>query len=53
MIASLEGPVAAVGADHVIVTVGGIGFRVRVPDTLLQQLSSGGAHVRLDHLQFW
>lgn len=47
MIASLEGPVAAVGADHLIVTVGGIGFRVHVPGTVLQQLSGRGAHVRL------
>lgn len=47
MIASLEGPVAAIGADHVIVAVAGVGFRVYVPASVLQQLSGAGTHVRI------
>lgn len=47
MIANLEGTVAAVGSNHVIVTVGGVGFRVYVPDNVLHQVSGPGAHIRL------
>ncbi len=47
MIASLEGTVAAVGANYLIVTVAGVGLQVYVPDNVLQHLSSPGAHVRL------
>jgi holliday junction DNA helicase RuvA len=36
MIASLEGIVVDAGADYVIVKVGGVGFRVYVPDGVLQ-----------------
>ena len=47
MIASLEGTVAAVGNNFVIVKVGGVGLRVYVPDNVLHRLSGPGAHVRL------
>lgn len=47
MIASVEGSVAAIGDNHLIVTVGGIGLRVHVPDSVLHHVSGPGAHVRL------
>ena len=52
MIASLDGAVAAMGSNHLIVTVGGLGFQVYVPDNVLHHLSGRGAQVRLfTHLQ--
>ncbi len=47
MIARLEGTVAAVGANYVVVNVGGVGFRVYVPDSLIHNLSGPGSHIRL------
>jgi Holliday junction DNA helicase RuvA len=47
VIASLEGTVAAVGSNHVIVTVGGVGFRVYVPDNVLHHVGGPGTHIRL------
>jgi Holliday junction DNA helicase RuvA len=47
VIASLEGPVTAAGANYVVVMVGGIGFQVFVPDDVLQGLSGSGSHIRL------
>ena len=47
MIASLKGTVAAVGENHLVVTVAGIGFRVYVPDNVLQHAAGAGAHVLL------
>lgn len=47
MIARLEGTVAAVGANYVVVNVGGVGLRVYVPDSLLHNLSGPGSHIRL------
>jgi Holliday junction DNA helicase RuvA len=47
MIASLEGTVVAVGANYLIVTVGGIGLQVHVPDNVLHSQSSPGKHIRL------
>lgn len=47
MIASLEGTVAAVGSNHVVVTVGGVGFRVYVPDNVLHHVGGPGAQIRL------
>lgn len=41
MIARLSGTVAAVGPDHVIVQVGGVGFHVRVPTRVLEQVQPG------------
>jgi Holliday junction DNA helicase RuvA len=47
MIASLEGAVTAVGANYLVVVIGGVGLRVHVPDNVLQHLGGPGAHVRL------
>jgi len=47
MIASLTGTVAAVGKDFVVVYVGGVGFRVFAPQTLLDGLSESGQEVTL------
>jgi Holliday junction DNA helicase RuvA len=47
MIASLEGTVAAIGDNYLIVTVGGVGFQVYVLDNVIHGLGGSGAHVRL------
>lgn len=47
MIASVEGTVAAVGENQLIVTVGGVGLRIHVPDQVLQRVGGPGAPVRL------
>jgi Holliday junction DNA helicase RuvA len=47
MIASLQGTLAAVGKDFVILQVGGVGFRVFVPQTLLDGLTGPGQQVAL------
>lgn len=46
MIASLTGVVEAIGPDYAVITVGGIGFQVRMPSGDLMRLRTGGeAHV--------
>jgi Holliday junction DNA helicase RuvA len=40
MIASIQGTVAATHADHVIITVGGIGYQVFVPFSTLERIHS-------------
>lgn len=47
MIGSLKGSVSAVGKDSIVVEVGGIGFRVFVPQTLLGGLGGPGEEVAL------
>jgi Holliday junction DNA helicase RuvA len=47
MIASLSGVVAATGKDSVILRVGGVGFQVFVPQTLLNGLAGPGREVTL------
>jgi len=47
MIASLEGVIAAIGDNYLIITVGGVGFRVYVLDNVLHDLSGPGAHIHL------
>jgi Holliday junction DNA helicase RuvA len=47
MIASVEGTVAAVGTNHLIVNVGGIGFHVNVPESVLRRVNGPGMHVHL------
>ncbi|MBZ0279661.1 MAG: Holliday junction branch migration protein RuvA [Anaerolineae bacterium] len=42
MIASIQGKVAATGRDHVIITTGGIGYRVFVPFPTLERVDSTG-----------
>lgn len=41
MIASIQGMVAAAFRDHVIITTGGIGYKVFVPHTTLDRLDTG------------
>ncbi len=50
MIARLEGTVAAVHADHLIVTVVGVGFRVAVPDAVLKGANRGERLQLFTHL---
>ena len=45
MIASLEGVVAAIGDNNVIVTVGGVGLRVYVLENVIHSLNGVGDHV--------
>jgi Holliday junction DNA helicase RuvA len=47
MIASLQGTVSVIGANYLIVTVGGVGLRVYVPDSVLHNLSGPGAQIHL------
>ena len=47
MIAQLSGTVAAVGPDHLVVQVGGVGFRVFVPTPVLEQVDGVGRPVEL------
>ncbi len=47
MIARLSGTVAAVGPDHLVVQVGGVGFRVFVPTPVLEQVDGVGRPVEL------
>lgn len=47
MIARLSGTVAAVGPDHLVVQVGGVGFRVCVPTPVLEQIDGVGRPVEL------
>lgn len=48
MIASLEGSVAATYADHVVVVVGGVGYKVFMPATSINRIE--GDHVLLHTL---
>lgn len=47
MIARLHGKVVAVGQDSLVVDVGGVGYRVRVPRSLLAELEGAGETVTL------
>ncbi len=47
MIASLEGSVIDAGTDYVVVKVGGVGFRVYVPDGVLQDQGKPGHNIHL------
>jgi Holliday junction DNA helicase RuvA len=47
MIASLRGVVATAGKDFVVVLVGGVGFQVFVPQTLLDGFTGPGQEVTL------
>ena len=42
MLASLSGVVAATGKDFVVIQVGGVGFQVSVPQTVLEGLAGSG-----------
>lgn len=47
MIARLNGTVAAVGPDHLVVQVRGVGFRVYVPTPVLERVEGVGRPVEL------
>jgi Holliday junction DNA helicase RuvA len=47
MIATLEGRIVAKGENYVIVAVGGVGFKVHVPSSLLARLGGTGQEVSL------
>ena len=47
MIASLEGTLATVGKGFVVVRVGGVGFQVFIPKTLLDSLPGPGQELQL------
>jgi Holliday junction DNA helicase RuvA len=47
MIASLTGSVAAVGKDFVVLQVGGVGFQVFVPQSLVDRLRGAGQEATL------
>ncbi len=47
MIARLRGTVAAVGPDHLLVWVGGVGFRLFVPSPVLERVGEVGQVVEL------
>lgn len=47
MIASLQGTVTTTGKDYVVVNVGGLGFRVFVPQTLLDRGAEFGGEIML------
>ena len=47
MIAGIRGRLEALGADHALIDVGGIYFKVHVPTTALASLGSPGGEVRL------
>lgn len=47
MIASIRGTLLSVGADHVVVETGGVGFLVYVPRLVLNALGAIGSEVRL------
>ncbi|MGQ9493685.1 MAG: Holliday junction branch migration protein RuvA [Anaerolineae bacterium] len=61
MIATLEGRISALGENHVIVNVGGVGFKVYVPPNLQDRLGGVGnkvslfthLHVRENELQLY
>ncbi len=47
MIARLHGKVASVGQDALVVDVGGVGYRVRVPRSLLAEVQGAGESITL------
>ena len=47
MIASVSGVVNAIGDDHLIVNVGGVGVRVFVPDPVLENVGGVGRRINL------
>jgi Holliday junction DNA helicase RuvA len=59
MIASIQGKIAAKSRDHVVITTGGIGYKVFAPYSTLEKLSGDEAYlltvliVREDHLALY
>ncbi|HET9497223.1 MAG TPA: Holliday junction branch migration protein RuvA, partial [Candidatus Limnocylindria bacterium] len=49
MIGSLRGPVSHIGVDHVLIDIGGVGYRVVVSPALLGKLHVGSEATLLVH----
>ncbi len=47
MIASLQGTIEALGGDYAIINVGGVGFRVYMPTSVLSALGKVGEEVKV------
>jgi len=47
MIASLSGPIQFIGSDSLVVNVGGVGIRVSVPQTVLEDVGGVGRKIFL------
>ena len=47
MIASLSGPIQFIGSDNLVVNVGGVGIRVNVPQTVLEDVGGVGRKIFL------
>ena len=47
MISSIQGILEAIGPDHIVVRVGGVGFHVNVPSTAVETLGPEGQPVTL------
>jgi Holliday junction DNA helicase RuvA len=47
MIASVSGTILKIGSDHLVVNVGGVGLRVSVPKTVLENAGGTGRSIRL------
>jgi len=47
MIASLQGVVESLGGDYAIINVGGVGFRVYMPTSVLSTLGKAGEEVQI------
>ncbi len=47
MIASLQGTIEALGGDYAIINVGGVGFRVYMPTSVLSTLGKVGEEVKV------
>jgi Holliday junction DNA helicase RuvA len=47
MIASLQGVLESMGVDYAIINVGGVGFRVYMPTSVLSTLGKAGEEVRI------
>jgi len=47
MIASIQGNLLHIDSDHVVVAVGGVGLRVFVPQTVLENVGGLGRHITM------
>ena len=47
MIASVSGTILKIGSDHLVVNVGGVGLRVAVPKTVLEDAGGTGRSIHL------
>ena len=47
MIASVQGNISFIGDDHLVVLLGGVGLRVFVPKTVLENVGGVGRHINM------